>query len=257
MTVATFNVNSVRARLPVLLRWLEQSGPDVVALQETKAEDAVFPRSEIEALGYEVATYGQKTYNGVAFLSRLPVEAIEAGLEGPGMLEDRRVLRCVVAGVALVNTYVPNGTKVGSEKFAYKLAWLEQLRQDIAARYQQTDKVVWLGDVNIAPGDDDVYEPDRHRGDIGFHPDEHESLAKMLDWGWSDCFRKFTSGPGHHTFWEYMIPNGFKRDLGWRIDHVYASPALVGSCTRCWVDKEPRAWERPSDHTPVVAEFSV
>jgi exodeoxyribonuclease-3 len=257
MRIATFNVNSVRARLPVLVRWLEAAGPDVVALQETKAEDAVFPRSEIESLGYQVVAHGQKTYNGVAFLSRLPIEGVEAGLDGPGMLEDRRVLRCVVGGTALVNTYVPNGTKVGSEKFAYKLAWLDRLRLDFAARYRPSDKVVWLGDVNIAPGDDDVYEPDRHRGEIGFHPDEHERLSALLDWGWADCFRKFTSGPGHHTFWEYMIPNGFKRDLGWRIDHVYASPGLAGLCTKCWVDKEPRGWERPSDHTPVVAEFSV
>lgn len=257
MRLATFNVNSVRARLPVLVRWLAEAQPDVVALQETKAEDDKFPRAEIEELGYHVATYGQKTYNGVAFLSKSPISSLEPGLEGPDMLEDRRVLRCVVDGVAIVNTYVPNGTQVGSEKFAYKLAWLDRFAQDVAARYRPEEKVVWLGDINIAPTDEDVFEPDRHRGGVGFHPEEHERLARLLDWGWADCFRMFTPGPGHYTFWEYMIPNGFARNLGWRIDHVYASPGLAGSVRACAVDREPRGWERPSDHTPVVVELSV
>jgi exodeoxyribonuclease-3 len=257
MRVATFNVNSVRARLPVLLRWLEEASPDVVALQELKAEDDKFPRAEVEALGYHVSTYGQKTYNGVGFLTREAPESLEAGLEGEGMLDDKRILRAVVGGVAFVNTYVPNGTKLGSEKFAYKLAWLDKFRRDVEARYRPGDKVVWLGDINVAPTEDDVFEPDRHRGTLGFHPDEVESLERCLEWGWADCFRKFTPGPGHYTFWEYMIPNGFKRNLGWRIDHVYASPALADSCVACSVDKEPRSWERPSDHTPVVAEFQL
>lgn len=257
MRIATFNVNSVRARLPILERWLAEVSPDVVALQETKVEDDLFPREPLEALGYHCAVYGQKAYHGVAVLAKSPIEVVESGLPGEGMLDDKRILHCVIGGVAVVNTYVPNGTKVGTDKFAYKLAWLERFRQEMAERYRPEDKVVWLGDINIAPTDLDVYEPDRHVGSVGFHPDEQASLARITEQGWSDCFRKFTDGDGHYTFWEYMIPNGFKRNLGWRIDHIYASPGIVDACTACVVEKEPRTWERPSDHTPVVATFDL
>ncbi|MGE0002284.1 MAG: exodeoxyribonuclease III [Fimbriimonadaceae bacterium] len=257
MRIATFNVNSVRARLPILERWLAEAEPDVVALQEVKVEDGLFPREPIEALGYHCAVYGQKAYHGVGLLAKKPIEIVEAGLTGDGMLDDKRVLHCVVDGVAIVNTYVPNGTRVGTDKFSYKLAWLERFKEVLEERYRPEDRVVWLGDINIAPSEDDVYEPDRHVGSVGFHPEEKSRLRAILEGGWTDCFRKFTQGEGHYTFWEYMIPNGFKRNLGWRIDHVYASPGIVGACTDCAVDKEPRTWERPSDHTPVVATFNL
>lgn len=255
MRIATFNVNSIRARMPVLERWLAEAAPDVVALQEIKVEDGSFPREPLEALGYYCAIYGQKSYHGVAVLARQPIEAVEAGLPGEGMLDDKRVLHCVVDGVAIVNTYVPNGTKVGTDKFAYKLAWLDRFKKALGERYSPQDRVVWLGDINIAPTEDDVYEPDRHVGSVGFHPEEKSRLAAITELGWTDCFRRFTQGDGHYTFWEYMIPNGFQRNLGWRIDHIYASTGLVDSCTGCEVALDPRTWERPSDHTPVVATF--
>ncbi len=248
--VATFNVNSLRARLPVFLHWLDTTGIDVVALQEIKTVEDTFPRAEIEERGYHLAIHGQKTYNGVALLSRTPMEDVVKGLPGEAFNQDARVISATINGVRIVNTYVPNGTKIGSDKFAYKLAWLEHF--DEVMRQIESGPALWLGDINIAPTSDDLFEPEKKLGVVGYHPEEHVRLARLTDRGWTDVFRRDTEGPGHYTFWEYMIPNGFKRNLGWRIDHIYATPSLVDRCEDCFVDKDPRGMERPSDHTPVV-----
>lgn len=257
MVVATFNVNSIRARVPVVLSWLESAQPDVVFLQETKVEDAKFPYKELEGCGYDIEIHGQARYNGVAVLSKLPIEEMDCGFIDVDMPEDCRILRATVGGVQFVNTYVPNGNSVGSEKWEYKMRWLEEFKRYVETQVDMKSQVVWLGDINIAPTPDDVFEPETKLGDVGHHPDEFSRLKEIVDLGWTDCFRRFTSGPGHYTFWDFRIPNSFKRNLGWRIDHVYASPGLVGKCTRCWIDREPRTMEKPSDHTPVMAEFSV
>ncbi len=257
MTVATFNVNSIRARMPVLKAWVESAGPDIVALQETKVEDGSFPIADLEPTGYHVAIHGQKGYNGVAILSRVAPDEVHTGLGDPDFPEDCRVIRARFGELWVVGTYVPNGTKVGSEKFAYKLAWFERFGRLLRETVPAGTPAVWLGDINVAPTDEDVYEPDRHRGDVCFQPEEKEALARIVGEGWTDLFRHFTPGPGHYTFWEYTIPNGFKRNLGWRIDHVYANEALAGRCTACVVDRAPRSMERPSDHTPVVATFDL
>jgi exodeoxyribonuclease-3 len=157
--------------------------------------------------------------------------------------------------VVVIDTYVPNGTAVGTDKFDYKLRWLEQFGAFISKRYGPNDPVVWLGDINIAPTEHDVFEPNRQRGKVGFHPDEISRLEKVVGWGFEDTFRKFTQGAGHYTFWEFYLPKAFERNLGWRIDHVYATAPMATKCTSCLVDKEPRAKEKPSDHTFVVAEF--
>lgn len=248
--VATFNVNSLRARLPVFLHWLDTTGIDVVALQEIKTVEDTFPRAEIEERGYHLAIHGQKTYNGVAILSRTPMEDVVKGLPGEAFNQDARVISATINGVRIVNTYVPNGTKIGSDKFAYKLAWLEHF--DEVMRQIESGPALWLGDINIAPTSDDLFEPEKKLGVVGYHPEEHVRLARLTDRGWTDVFRRDTKGPGHYTFWEYMIPNGFKRNLGWRIDHIYATPSLLDRCQDCYVDKDPRGMERPSDHTPVV-----
>ncbi len=257
MVVATFNVNSVRARLPVLLEWLASAQPDVVVLQETKVEDAKFPLKELEPSGYDIEIHGQQRYNGVAVLSKLPIEDIDFGFNREGLPDDCRLLRTTIGGLQIINTYVPNGNSVGSEKWAYKMLWLEAFKSYVEEQCDMGAPTVWLGDVNIAPKPDDVFEPETKLGDVGHHPDEFSRLKAIVELGWTDCFRKFTSGPGHYTFWDFRIPNSFKRDLGWRIDHIYASPALAGKCRRCWVDKSQRGMEKPSDHTPVLAEFYV
>jgi len=255
MKLATFNVNSVRARLPILTEWLVSASPDVVALQETKVEDDKFPIADFEALGYHVSMHGQKSYCGVAFLSKTPAVDVEWGFPDPDWPKDARIIRGVFDGVLLINTYVPNGTSVGSEKWDYKLRWLDRFKQMCGEVAGPNDRVIWLGDINIAPTSDDVYESHRHLGGVGHHPDEFSRLAEIVDWGWTDCFRRFVQGPKHYTFWDLRLPNGFKRDLGWRIDHIYASPAVVDNCVECFVDKEPRGLTRPSDHTPLVATF--
>ncbi len=257
MVVATFNVNSIRARLPVVLDWLAATSPDVVMLQEIKVEDEKFPLAELEPSGYTIEIHGQPRYNGVAVLSKLPIDDFDTGFDDEEMPEDCRLMRATIGGVQIINTYVPNGSEVGSEKWAYKLSWLERFALYVRETCEMGSPVVWLGDINIAPTPDDVFEAEGKLGDVGHHPDEFSRLSRIVDLGWTDCYRKFASGPGHYTFWDFRIPNSVKRNLGWRIDHVYASSSLVGKCKRCWVDMSPRLMERPSDHTPVLAEFVV
>lgn len=254
--IATFNANSIRVRLEIVLDWLAHHQPDVLAIQETKVEDDKFPHEAFEESGYNVAFHGQKTYNGVAIASLHPIQNVRTGFGDPAFAEDCRVMLAEVDGVTIVNTYVPNGTSVGSEKFAYKLAWLKRFRQLCDARLSQAAPVVWLGDINIAPEPDDVYDSPKLLGGVGHHPSEFAALKEVAEWGWVDCFRKFTQGPGHYTYWDFVIPNSVKRGLGWRIDHIYASPTYAGKCVGCTIDLAPRLLDRPSDHTFVIAEFT-
>jgi exodeoxyribonuclease-3 len=255
--IATFNVNSVRARLSLVERWLSETQPDVAVLQEIKCEDEKFPLSELSALGYECHIHGQKGYNGVAILSKIPCQEVHKGwgdFANP-FDDDRRILRAVVNGVCVVNTYVPNGNAVGNEKWQYKMAWLEHFAGFVAHLQAQYDDVIWLGDINIAPTALDVYEAEKKVGDVGHHPDEWSRLAKITDLSLTDCYRKFTSEPGGYTFYDFRLPSSVKRGLGWRIDHIYATPALASACTHCDVQTEWREQEKPSDHCPVVATF--
>jgi exodeoxyribonuclease-3 len=257
MKIATFNANSIRARLDIVLGWLDEHEPDVLAIQEIKCENDKFPTEAFEEAGWQVAVHGQKSYNGVALVSRSPILNVRRGFEDPTWPEDCRIISGTVNGVQIINTYVPNGTALGTEKFAYKLRWLPRFRQWVQAHFNPMDDVVWLGDINIAPTENDVFDPKRHYGKVGFHPEEIEALLDVLGWGWFDAFRKFHEGPGHYTFWEFVIPKAFERNLGWRIDHIYATAPLLGKCTACVVDREPRGFEKPSDHTFVMAQFDV
>lgn len=257
MKVATFNANSIRARLEIVLEWLREHGPDLLAIQETKVTDPDFPESAFQDIGYHVAFHGQKSYNGVAIASRRPLENVQIGFQDALWPDDCRILAAEIDGATIVNTYVPNGTAVGTDKFDYKLRWLDRFGKLVSERFMTSDPLIWLGDINIAPTANDVFEPERQRGKVGFHPDEIEALKRIVDWGFTDTFRKFTSGAGHYTFWEFYIPKAFERNLGWRIDHIYATPTLAEKCTSCVVDKVPRALEKPSDHTFVVAEFDL
>jgi exodeoxyribonuclease-3 len=257
MKVATFNVNGIRARLEIVLDWLAVNNPDVLAIQETKVEDEKFPVAEFEDLGWNVAIHGQKSYNGVALVSRHAIAGVTTGFNDLKFPEDCRLISGVVNGVTILNSYVPNGTEVGTEKFAYKIRWMKRFRMYLEQRFKPSDRVIWLGDVNVAPTEEDLFEPQRHRNEVGFHPDEHAALKIITDWGWVDLFRKFTQGPGYFTFWEFVIPKSFERNLGWRIDHIYAPYWLSQKCGNCFIDKRPRAMEKPSDHTPVVAVFEL
>ncbi len=240
--------------MPILLAWLQESEPDVVALQETKVEDDKFPRAEIEALGYHVSVHGQKSYNGVAILSKLAPNWVQTGL-GEGWPVDCRVITAAIAGIRFINTYVPNGNTVGSEKWVYKMAWLDHFPSFVHSLPASEMPTIWLGDINIAPTADDVFESAKHLGNVGHHPDEFTRLDRIRADGWQDAFREHHPGPGHYTFWDFRLPRSLDRNLGWRIDHIYMSPNLHGTCSSIQVDRDTRGMERPSDHAPVVAEI--
>ena len=253
LSIATWNVNSLRVRLPQLREWLAGANPDVVALQETKLPDADFPRAEIEALGYQVAFSGQRTYNGVAVLSRQPLTA--DAVEIPGFPdEQRRVLAVETAGLRVIDLYVPNGQAVGSDKYDYKLRWIDALAQWLAP--PAPIPTLLLGDFNIAPEDRDVHDPKAWEGSVHVSPAERESLRELLGLGFVDVFRRFEQPEKSYSWWDYRMA-AFRRNHGLRIDLILASAALAQRCTACTIDREPRRAERPSDHTPVIASFDI
>lgn len=253
MKIATWNVNSLRVRLPQLLEWLGSVQPDVVALQETKLPDEAFPLDEIRAAGYHAAFSGQKTYNGVALLTRTPIENVIAdppGLDG----SQRRVLAGTVGPVRVIDLYVPNGSEVGSDKYQYKLDWLSKVRDFLAVEMARHPYTIVLGDFNIAPEDRDVYDPEIWRESVLCSTPEREAFRALLDLGLVDLFRRFEQPEGSFTWWDYRAA-AFRRNHGLRIDHILATPAMVERCIACSIDKGPRKLERPSDHAPVIAEF--
>ncbi|GAB6043412.1 exodeoxyribonuclease III [Endothiovibrio diazotrophicus] len=254
MKIASWNVNSLNVRLPHLLEWLRQEPVDILGLQETKLVDEKFPREAIEEAGYHVLFSGQKTYNGVALLSREP--ALEPVTDLPGLDDpQRRVLGATVGEVRFLNLYVPNGQEVGAEKYAYKLEWLERLQAYVEEQVQTYEQLVVVGDFNIAPDDRDVHDPKAWAGRILCSDPEREAFRRLLGAGLSDSFRLFEQEERSFSWWDYRM-NGFKRNLGLRIDHILVSEALRERCTASRIDKVPRGWERPSDHAPAVAEFA-
>ncbi|HYO63199.1 MAG TPA: exodeoxyribonuclease III [Pyrinomonadaceae bacterium] len=254
MKIATWNVNSVTARLPLVLRWLEEARPDVVCLQETKCTDDRFPRDAFKERGYLSETFGQPTYNGVAILSRKPCADVRRGLPDDEEGAQARVLAATVKGVRVVNVYVPNGQSVGTEKYAFKLEWFKRLRAYLDDEFWPDDEVLLCGDFNVAPEDRDAYDPEAWRGRILFSEPEKKALGVVREWGFTDAFRLHQPGAGHYSWWDYRA-GSFRRNDGLRIDHIWVSEPLAARCKDAWIDKSPRGWERPSDHTPVVAEF--
>ena len=254
-TIATWNVNSLKVRLPHVLEWLASNQVDVLALQETKIQDPNFPVKEIAAAGYEVVFSGQAAYNGVAILSRLPAQDIIVALPGQDDPQ-RRVLGATIGPIRVLNLYVPNGESITSTKYQYKLGWLANLAALVSVELVNHSHLVILGDFNIAPGDDDVYDPGEWFGQVLFSEPEKAALQSILDLGLVDCFRLHPQAPKSFSWWDYRM-NAFQRNRGLRIDHILASKAMAGHCIRCVIDKGPRALERPSDHTPVIAEFNL
>ncbi len=255
MKIASWNVNSLKVRLAQVLDWLANEQPDILALQETKTPDESFPVVEIEAAGYQACYSGQKTYNGVAVLSKSPMSDPVTDIPA---LDDpqRRILAVNVDGVRVINLYVVNGQEVGSEKFAYKLHWLEQVSAYLRAQLAEHQYLVVLGDFNIAPEDRDVHDPELWRERLLCSTQEREALQKMLDAGLVDVFRQFDQADGSFSWWDYRAA-AYRRNRGLRIDLILASRALAAQCTRSVIDTGPRALERPSDHTPVLAEFAL
>lgn len=255
MRIATWNVNSLKVRLPQVLDWLSKHNPHALCLQELKLEDAKFPLPEFEALGYTAAFSGQKTYNGVAIISRRPAANVACGIAG---FDDpqRRVISADVGGVRLVCAYVPNGQSVESEKYHYKLGWLAAftgwLKQELALH----SRVAVLGDFNIAPEDRDVHDPKAWEGQVLVSRPERDAFRGLIELGFKDGFRLFEQPEKSYTWWDYRM-NGFRRNLGLRIDHILLDAGLTAACTACSIDREPRANERPSDHAPVVAEINL
>lgn len=255
MKIATWNVNSLNVRLPHVLEWLTNAEPDVLVLQEIKQATDAFDSDRLAAAGYKSVASGQKTYNGVAVISRN--EPTDIVTDFPNFDDpQRRILVSTIDGVRVVNLYIPNGHSVGSEKYEYKLGWLEALRRFLADELKSHEKLVVLGDFNIAPDDRDVHDPKKWGEDILCSPPERAALQGLIDLGLSDVFRQFEQPEKTFSWWDYRAA-GFRRNAGLRIDLILATKALANVCEASYVDREPRTWERPSDHTPVVAEFAL
>ena len=254
MKIATYNVNSIRQRLPIVLDWLAEHKPDVMCLQETKVQDQDFPAEAIRAAGYHVAYRGMKSYNGVATITRVEPEKVVYGLHEGSDNEDCRIIQTVVAGIPIVNTYVPQGYAVASDKYAFKLAWFRRLRQYFEATLSPREPLLWVGDLNVAPEAIDVYHPEKRGNDPDFHIDARIAYKEVLAWGLVDVFRKLHPDVVQYTYWDYYR-NAVQRNFGWRIDHILATAALAERCRQAEVDMAPRLRAGASDHTIVWAEF--
>jgi len=253
MKIATWNVNSLAVRLPQVLDWLQAHQPDVLALQETKLSDDKFPHDALAAAGYQSVSFGQRTYNGVALLSRLPLDAVQRNI--PGFDDDQaRVLAATVQGVRIIDAYFPNGQAPDSDKFSYKMRWLDALQAWLAIELQRFPRLLLLGDFNIAPEDRDVYDPVAWDRQIHCTPQEREHFRQLLALGLTDAFRAFEQPPKSWTWWDYRNL-AFRKNQGLRIDHILVSAALREQLLSCTIDKAPRKNERPSDHAPVIATF--
>ncbi len=253
MKIATWNVNSVKARLPHLLDWLKSAKPDVALLQELKCVAEAFPRLEIEDLGYNCAVAGQKSYNGVAILSKRPFEDLVERLPGDKKDEQARYLEATVDGVRVASIYLPNGNPVKSDKYPYKLAWMKRLRAHVRGLLAEEYALVLGGDYNVAPGDEDVYDPKGFKDDALCRPETRQSFRSLVNLGLTEAFRALHPEPHRYTYWDYG--RAFEDDDGLRIDHFLLSPQAADRLVSCEIDREPRKREKPSDHTPLVLEL--
>ncbi len=256
--IATFNCNSVRSRMPLILDWLKQEAPHVLCLQETKVQDAEFPVVEFTTAGYHVVFRGQKAQAGVAVATVEEPQEVRFGLDDGGPADEARLVRLKAHGITIVNTYVPQGQSVDSPLFAYKLEWLERLRRYFDRHFSPDELLVWCGDFNVAPEDIDVHSPAKLKNHVDFHPQARAALERIRRWGFVDVFRLFHPGEaGQYTFWDYRVPNAVERNLGWRVDHIWATKPLAQKAVRCWIDRKARLAPKPSDHTFLVAEFAL
>lgn len=261
MKIATWNVNSIRTRCQQVADWLQQTSVDVLCLQETKVMDHDFPKTPFEELGYSLYISGQKSYNGVAIFSRTPMTEVSSGfsaiIDTPEDMEaQKRVITGVIEGIRIINLYVPNGSAIGSDKYQFKLRWLKQLKEYLLSLQEKSPQQLCIcGDFNIALEDIDIYNPKGKENHIMASPEERQTLQDILTTiQLKDSFRKFTTTTGHYSWWDYRT-GAFKRNYGWRIDHIYLTPNLYTQATSCVIDINPRKEIQPSDHTPVILEL--
>jgi exodeoxyribonuclease-3 len=260
MIIATWNVNSIKVRVENTLAWLKERNPDVVCLQELKCVDEAFPREAFEAAGYNVATHGQKTYNGVAILSKRPLEDVTRGLPGDPSDEQARYIEGVIStetgAIRIASLYLPNGNPLGTEKFPYKLGWMARLNAHAKGRLALEEQFVLAGDYNIIPEPEDAKTPANWTGDALFQPESRAKFRELTALGFTDAFRACDASPGLYSFWDYQA-GAWQRDEGIRIDHLMLSPQATDGLKTAGIDKHVRAWEKPSDHVPVWCEISV
>ena len=256
--IATYNVNSIRSRLHIIIPWLEKNRPTIFCMQETKVEDEKFPAAEFEGAGYHVVFKGEKRYNGVAIASLERPAKVSFGLDDERPADEARLISGVFSGIPVINTYVPQGYERESPRFQYKLQWFKRLREYLVRHHSPKEPLIWCGDLNVAPEEIDVHNPKRLLGHVCFNPEVWEGLASIKSWGLVDVFRKHHAGEaGQYTFFDYRVPKAVERGLGWRVDHILATPHLADQSISCSIDMGPRLAEKSSDHTIVVAEFGV
>lgn len=258
LKAATYNANSIRARMDLILDWLETERPDVLCVQETKVQDDDFPAEPIRDSGYHVVYRGQKAHGGVAIISSAKPEEVEYGFDDGKQPDEPRLLRAVVAGIPIVNTYVPQGRSVDSEHFEYKLEWFDRLRALFERDYESDEPLLWMGDFNVAPEPIDIYDPEGKANHVDFHPRARQALDEVKAWGFVDVFRRHhPDEEDQYTYYDYRAKDPIERGIGWRVDHIWATEPLAGRSTDSWIDLDARRAERPSDHTFLVALFDL
>ncbi len=257
MKIATFNANSIRSRLPILLQWLDLHQPDVLGIQETKVQDLDFPKEAIEGAGYHVVFKGEKSYNGVALLSKSEPLEVRFGFDDGGPVDETRLIRAVIDGVPVVNTYVPQGRAIDHAMYQYKLKWYARLRKLFETEYSAGQPLAWIGDINIAVEPLDVSNPKTKKNDPCFHVDAHDAFLDVCEFGFEDVFRKHHPGEELYSFFDYRVKDAVQRNIGWRIDYILATAPLADTSRSCEIDVKPRLMEKPSDHTFMLAEFDL
>lgn len=255
MKVATWNVNSINVRMPQLVGWLEANDIDVVCFQETKTVDENFPIAALKELGYDAAFMGQKSYNGVAIISKFPIEDVQKNFLDDDDESPKRIIAATVNGIRIVNTYIPNGTELWTDKFTFKLDWLQRLRRFFDDQCSAENDVLLCGDFNVAMEEVDVWSVPAWEGKLHFTKTERAAMYNVKQWGFVDLFRKMNADTQEFSWWNYR-EGAWQRNHGLRIDYIWTSPSLAAKCTDCYIDKAPRVLEKPSDHAPVVAEFN-
>jgi exodeoxyribonuclease III len=256
--IATWNINGITSRIDHVLKWSAAVEPDVLCLQETKTTDAKFPAAKLRRAGFEhIAVHGEKSYNGVAILSRLPLDDVIRGFPGDETDAPKRLIAATIDGVQIVCAYFPHGTRIGSDKFHFKIDWVNRLRKYFDEYFRPDDDVLLCGDTNICPHEMDMWNVPYWAKRMHFTREEREAFQNVKKWGFIDVFRQFNDQPGEYTWWDTFRESSFPKNRGLRLDHMWASASLAEVCLDCWIDREPRGWEHPSDHAPVVAEFRV
>jgi exodeoxyribonuclease-3 len=257
MKIATFNANSIRARLEIILDWLKENDPDILCIQETKVQDHEFPSMAFAEAGYHVEFRGQKSYNGVAIISKTKPDLVSYGLDDGEQADESRLMYAKFGALHVVNTYVPQGREIDHEMYQYKLEWLKRLKSYFDRHFTTRKKVVWTGDLNVATLPIDIHNSEKQAKHVCYHVDVRKAFDSTVDWGFKDVFRKHHPEPGHYTFFDYRTVNVVQRNMGWRIDYILATPSLANKSTDSYIDIKPRLKDRPSDHTFLVAEFNL